>query len=242
MAIAAMRSARRSGWVDMCSHYQALKKADQMRKFFNAHPPAEDYKGDMWPRYPGVFVRRPVEWESGDEAVPEREAVVGRWGLISAMTKPDGFDKAGKLSTFNARSESAPKSFTFGNAWRRGQHCIIPAEWVFEPDWRSGKAVPTRFTRTDGAPLGIAGLWDRVRTPTGDWLDTYTMLTINADQHPLFQLYHKPGDEKRMVVILPDGAYGDWLTATAEQSRDFLQAYPAEKLVAEAVTKEQTLF
>ncbi|KAG1386915.1 hypothetical protein G6F59_016633 [Rhizopus arrhizus] len=108
----------------------------------------------MWPRYQGVFVRRPVEHDAGDEAVPEREAVTGRWGLISAMTKTDGLDNAGKLSTFNARSETAPKSFTFGNAWRRAQHCIIPADAIFEPDWRSGAAVATRFTRADGAPPG----------------------------------------------------------------------------------------
>lgn len=30
---------------------------------------------------------------SGDEAVAEREAVVGRWGLISAMMRPDNADK-----------------------------------------------------------------------------------------------------------------------------------------------------
>ena len=112
-------------------------------------------------------MRRPVEHDAGDEAVPEREAVAGRWSLISAMTKADGLDKAGKLSTFNARSETAPKSFTLGNAWRRGQHCIIPADANFEPDWRSGAAVATRFTRADGAPLGIRGLWDRWRDAAG---------------------------------------------------------------------------
>jgi putative SOS response-associated peptidase YedK len=220
----------------MCSHYTALKKAEQLEKYFRARG-IPIPKSDMWPRYPGVFVRRPSEWESGDEAVPEREAVIGRWGLISAMTRAENAAKAQKLSTFNARSESAAKSFTFGNAWRRGQHCIIPAEAVFEPDWRSGKAVATRFTRADGAPLGIAGLWDKWRAPTGEWIESYTMLTINADHHPLFKDYHRPGDEKRMVVILPDGAYGDWLTASAADTTDFLNPYPAEQLVAEPVTK-----
>ncbi len=111
---------------------------------------------NMWPRYPGVFIRRPAEHDAGDEAVPEREAVVGRWGLISVMTKPDGLDKAGKLSTFNARSEAAAKSLTFGNVWRQAQHCIIPADVIFEPDWRSGTAVATWLTRADGASRGIA--------------------------------------------------------------------------------------
>ncbi|CUI81173.1 SOS response-associated peptidase [Achromobacter sp. 2789STDY5608628] len=216
----------------MCSHYQTLKDAELLLKKFGAPNKPAGGKYDMWPRYPGVFVRRPVEHDAGDEAVPEREAAVGRWGLISAMTKVDGLNRAGKLSTFNARSETAAKSFTFGNAWRRAQHCIIPADAIFEPDWRSGAAVSTRFTRVDGAPLGIAGLWDRWRDAAGQLQESYTMLTINADQDPLFRDYHQAGKEKRMVVILPEGAYGDWLTVPADATRDFLVPFPADRLVA----------
>lgn len=216
----------------MCSHYQGIKKREQMEKYFRAHGIPLPPNWDMWPRRLGEFVRRPPEWDSGDEAVPEREVEIGRWGLISAMTRADGLAKAEKLSTFNARSETAHKSYTFGNAWRNGQRCIVPAEAVYEPDWRSGKAVPTRFTRADGAPLGIAGLWDQYKDADGNWQLSYTMLTINADAHPLFKEFHRPNDEKRMVVILPDGAYDDWLTAPAADTRDFLQPYPADALVA----------
>lgn len=216
----------------MCSHYQTLKDAELLLQKFGARAPASPGKYDMWPRYQGMFVRRPIEHDAGDDAVPEREAVTGRWGLISALTRPDGQVKAGQLSTFNARSETAAKSYTFGNAWRRAQRCIIPAEAIFEPDWRSGSAVSTRFSRTDGAPLGIAGLWDRWRDANGQWQESFTMLTINADQDPLFQRYHRAGEEKRMVVVLPEGAYGDWLTAPSAETRDFLLPYPAEKLIA----------
>lgn len=78
----------------MCSHYQTLKDAELLLKKFGApNKPASD-KYDVWPRRPSVFIRRPIEHDAGDEAVPEREVVVGRWGLISAMTKADGLDKA----------------------------------------------------------------------------------------------------------------------------------------------------
>ncbi|WP_447578278.1 SOS response-associated peptidase family protein [Achromobacter kerstersii] len=127
----------------MCSRYQTLKDAELLLKKFGVTRPGIPGKYDMWPRYQGVFVRRPVEHTAGDEAVPEREAIAGRWGLISAMTKADGLDKAGKLSTFNARSETAPKSFTFGNAWRRAQHCIIPADSLFEPSRQLSPSGPT---------------------------------------------------------------------------------------------------
>jgi putative SOS response-associated peptidase YedK len=225
----------------MCSHYQTLKDAELLlKKFGTRDQRAAVGKYDMWPRYQGVFVRRPPEHDAGDDAVPEREAVIGRWGLISAATLPEKLEDAENLSTFNARDDRVSYAFTFRNAWRRAQHCIIPADAIFEPDHRdetkarfgTSKSVPTRFTREDGAPLGIAGLWDRYRDAAGQWQDSYTMLTINADRDPLFRDYHRPNKEKRMVVILPEGAYGDWLTAHERESRDFLVPYPADKLVA----------
>ncbi|AWE96143.1 hypothetical protein CSC26_7094 (plasmid) [Pseudomonas aeruginosa] len=48
------------------------------------------------------------------------------------------------------------------------------------------------------------------------------------------QNFHKPGSEKRMVVILPNGLIQDWLRAPAERSMDFMQQYPADRLQAEA--------
>ncbi|MOA62186.1 hypothetical protein D3C78_1875300 [compost metagenome] len=44
----------------MCSHYQTLKDAELLLKKFGASKPAPIGKYDMWPRYQGVFVRRPV--------------------------------------------------------------------------------------------------------------------------------------------------------------------------------------
>jgi len=212
----------------MCSHYLALKERELFERSFGARLATGAFKEDMWPKYEGVFVRRPPEHDAGDEAVPDVEATTGRWGLISALTRTPNT----KLSTFNARSETAATSFTFGNAWRRGQHCIIPAEAIFEPDWRSGKAVPTKFTRADGKPIGVAGLWDRWRSPEGELVESYTMLTINADDHQLFRDYHQAGKEKRMVVILPEGSYNDWLTCGVARTREFLNPYPHDMLEA----------
>ncbi len=81
---------------------------------------------------------------------------------------------------------------------------------IYEPDWRSGKAIATRIARADGETMGIAGLWEQWRNPgTGVTVHSVTMLTINSDNHPFIRNYHKPEDEKRMVVILPQGLYGD---------------------------------
>ena len=58
------------------------------------------------------------------------------------------------------------------------------------------------------------------------------MLTINADEHTLMNQFHKPTDEKRMVVIVPAGAYADWLNAPPARTHEFLRPYPADRLVA----------
>lgn len=96
---------------------------------------------------------------------------------------------------------------SYRDAWRLGRRCIIPSDAFYEPDWRSGKAVPTRICRVDGKPMGLAGIWTGWRAPDGQIVRSYSMLTINADDHPLMNQFHKPQDEKRMVVILPEDRY-----------------------------------
>lgn len=213
----------------MCSHYQAIKDRERFLRKFGVYPPPHEYVEDMWPKYQGSFIRRPLEAHSGDEAVAPREAQAGRWGLVPWATRDAA--KQLKLSTFNARAEGVERTFTFGGAWRRAQHCIIPADAIYEPDWRSGKHIATRIARADGEPLGIAGLWDRWESPTGPLL-SYTMLTINADRHAFMCDYHRPDDEKRMVVILRPEDYDAWLTAPPERSMEFMRQCPPADLAA----------
>jgi putative SOS response-associated peptidase YedK len=213
----------------MCSHYQAIKERERYYRKFGVYPPPHEYIEDMWPKYQGTFIRRPPEADSGDEAGPPREAQVGRWGLVPWNTTDAA--RQLKLSTFNARVESVGQSLTFGAAWRRAKHCIIPADAIYEPDWRTGRHVPTRIARADGEPLGIAGIWDRWDSPTGAML-SYTMLTINADEHAFMCKYQRRDDEKRMVVILPEEEYEAWLNAPARSSMDFMRQCPPAELVA----------
>lgn len=221
----------------MCSHFEALRQAADYQRFFDTAEPPSSGRLDMWPKYDGAFLRKPPETDPHDEAVPEREAVIGRWGLVPWVLKPENAEKQLKLSTFNARSETAAKSFTFGGAWRRGQHCIVPMDAFYEPDWRSGKAVPTRFTRADGKPMGIAGLWDTWTEPGKPPRPSFSLLTINADKHELLRHFHQPGKEKRMIVILPENQYSAWLDASPESSKDFMQQFPAAAFQTETDQK-----
>ena len=214
----------------MCSHYQAVKDQERLRRHFGVAGPAEPGREDLWPGYVGSFIRRHPMADVGDEAVPPLEALTGLFGLVPHWST----DTKIARHTYNARSETVAVKPSFRDAWKHGQHCIIPADAFYEPDWRSGRAVATRIASADGAPLGLAGLWARWRSPQGEPVHSYTMLTINADAHPLMRQFHKPGEEKRMVVILAPQHYQAWLGASAAAAPEFLKAWPAERLLAQA--------
>lgn len=222
----------------MCSHYEAIREKLRLERRFGVKFPDDwDPTVDIWPAYEAAFIRRPREadMETHDEAVPEREVERGSFGLVPHWVKSDAQAKVSMRKCFNARSETAAKLPSFRDAWKYARHCIIPAEAFYEPDWRTGKAIPTRISAVDGEPLGIAGLWAWWKSPEGGpESHSFTMLTINADDHPIMRNMHKPDDEKRMIVILNPDSYDAWLKASPDESRDFLRQYPAEKLIAEA--------
>ncbi len=212
----------------MCSHYQALKERERYQRHFGVEPPPEPGKLDLWPGYLGSFIRRHIHADVGDDAVPKHEALNGLFGLEPHWATDTKITR----STYNARSETVAEKPSFRDAWKRGQHCIVPADAIYEPDWRSGKAIATRIESVDGEPMGIAGLWSSWKSPKGETVFSYNMLTINAEHHVLMCQFHKPLDEKRMAVILPPERYQDWLRATPEHSNNFLVAYPVDALIA----------
>lgn len=214
----------------MCSHYESVKDRQILKRHFNIDDIPDDFKTDMWPTYMGGFVCKHEPANAEDNAASEREILLGSFGLIPHWAT----DTKIARNTYNARSETVAEKPSFRDAWRSARRCIIPADAFYEPDWRSGKAVATRISRVDGKPMGIAGLWSTWKSPKDEIIHSYTMLTINADSHPLMRAFHKPTDEKRMVVILPDEQYGDWLSISSEDSRGLLKVYPAELLSAEA--------
>lgn len=68
-------------------------------------------------------------------------------------------------------------------------------------------------------PFGVAGIYCPWRHPDGRELLSFAMLTVNADDHPLMKRFHRPEDEKRMVVILDPEDYGNWLACRCRTRR-----------------------
>ena len=201
----------------MCSNYRPPTPETLAR--FPVAPPSFDF-GECYPGSLGpVLVSvTPEAW------------LPGTFGLLPRWAEP----KLAKM-TYNARSETVAEKPTFRNAWRNRQFCVIPVQSFFEPNYESGKAIRWRIERADGQPFGLAGLWETRTGKDGQPAWSYTMLTINADEHPLMHRFHKPDDEKRSVVVLDDADWRAWLTACQEDdARGFLQQFDPGKFRAVA--------
>jgi putative SOS response-associated peptidase YedK len=184
------------------------------------------WRGDQhFPRSRGPFIRA-----ARDAAEPRRELVTGQWGLIPWFaTSPEL-----RYSTVNARFEEITQKASYKDPWRYGKRCIIPALSFDEPNWETGKNRWWRFRRADGAPWGLAGLWNTwVDKATGEAVESYTMLTINADAHPLMRRMHKPDpklpadrQDKRSVVAIALADTDAWLFGDTALAASLVQLSP----------------
>lgn len=234
----------------MSTHYESVHSALLYPDALRVAAPALTVGRELWPRQPGVFIRaapaeeteQAAEAADADKApreLPSRELVAGQFGLVPRWVKSASDAKLRSTKLVNARSETVTTSRNFRDAWLAGQRCIVPMRAFMEDDWRSGKAVPTRIARVDGAPMGVAGLWESWTGAGGEVIVSYTLLTVNANSHALMSRYQQPGNEKRMLAILNEGAYDAWLSARPEKAREFMRAYPANWLTANPVEKSR---
>lgn len=218
----------------MSIHYETLSPTSPYRDLFGVELPIDATDRQMWPRKMGHFIRAvPVAPDS--PAPPTREVVAAQWGLVPHWVKSASDAKLRSPKLVNAKSETVSTTRAFYDAWTKGQRCIVPMAAFFEDDWRSGKALPTRISRIDGQPMGVAGVWASWTGPEGDTIVSYALLTMNANNHALLHRYQQPGSEKRMPVVLNEGVYGAWLTARMEKAKEFMRQYPSNWLAANPV-------
>lgn len=208
----------------MCTNYVPTRN-DRLREHFGVVAPDDDFREEAYPGYMAPIVRLAAA------DLPVRACAAACFGLIPPWSR----DGRNFRQCYNARSETVAAKPSFRNAWRRAQFCIVPADAFFEPNYEpnpTGRPVRWRIGNADGTPMGIAGLWETWRAPDARQVLSFTMLTINADAHPLMRRFHAPGDEKRSVVILPPGDYDRWLAADTAQAATMLIEYPAQRMHA----------
>lgn len=235
----------------MSTQFESLKDAELFRSAFRVEPPAEPGERQVTPRKPSFFITRTLTGASDAEraaqaprdeeakAAPERMLVPAQFGLVPNWVKSasDARLRAPKLA--NVKSDLVSTGTAFRDAWLNNQRCIVPMMAFIANDHRPGKPLPTRIARVDGLPMGAAGVWARWLDPEdGSQLLSFAIITVNANAHALMNRYPAPGAEKLMPAILNEGAYDAWLNARASQAKEFLRAYPAQKLLANPVEKK----
>lgn len=212
----------------MCNRYTPPAMAEMEREWaIGSRNPVRWWDTTLFPRGQGPLIRR-----AKDDAGYSRELVVGQWGLIPWFAKEPRLN----YLTNNARSEELAGKASYKHPWARGQRCIIPAADFDEPNWETGKNVWWRFRRADGRPWGLAGLWNTwTDKATGEVHESYTMLTINADAHPLMSRMHKPDpklaadkQDKRSVIPLEPSDYDQWLEGTQVDAAALLRVPAAD--------------
>ena len=88
-------------------------------------------------------------------------------------------------------------------------------------------------------PLGIASIWDTwTDKESGELVVSFSMLTVNADRHPVMQQFHKMGEEKRSPVVLRPEYFQEWLNATVETAKSLMTVEVMPELVAVEHPKE----
>jgi len=205
----------------MCSNYRPPTPDALLR--LGRGLPGFEYHAEGYPERIGPFLA------NEDSAVWRP----GTFGLLPVWAPPTL-----ARHTYNARSETVAEKPSFGHAWKTRQLAIVPVQSFYEPNYESGKPVRWRIEREDQAVFGLAGIWEGRPGPNGDTWWSYSMLTINADAHPLMRRFHRPDDEKRSVVVLADDAWDAWLNARSETDvRSFLQLFDPGAFRTEADPK-----
>ena len=90
-------------------------------------------------------------------------------------------------------------------------------------------------------PIVLAGLWNTwTDLCSGEIVESYTLLTLNADEHPLMKRMHKPDpklppdrQDKRSVVPLELEDIDAWLFGTRDAAQQLIRLAPVERFDAE---------
>jgi putative SOS response-associated peptidase YedK len=178
----------------MCGRYRLSQRKQIVEQYFDSVSGEEDWN----PRY-NVAPTQPVPVIRQNPKEPVRELSLMRWGPIPSWAK----DPSVAAQMINARSETAGTKPAFRDSLKL-RRCLIPADGFYE--WkRDGKTKqPFCFELNEGQLFAFAGLWDRWKDPSGNWIKTCSILTTTPNAVT-------SGVHDRMPVILSPDGYDLWL-------------------------------
>lgn len=177
----------------MCGRYAFFSPAEAVKRAFALDDfPALEPRYNIAPTQPVPVLR--------EEQPGRRQVALLHWGLIPSWAR----DRSVGNRMINARAETLSERPAYRAAFRR-RRCVVLADGWYE--WQvvaSGKQ-PWFIHSRDGAPLGLAGLWETWRDPAGgEPVESCTIVTTDA-VGPLAEIHH------RMPAVLPAAGLEAWL-------------------------------
>ena len=191
----------------MCTNFTPTRNNTWVKTHFGVDIPDADFPVEAYPGYLAPIIVK-------SHQTNRIACGLARFGLIPAWAKDDKISR----HTYNARTETVHEKPSYRTAWRQRRLGIALLDNFYEPSYTTGKAERWEIKLTNDEPFGIASLWDTwTDTQTGELITSFTMLTINADIHPVMKQFHKPEDEKRTPLILATNQLDDWLNADLDK-------------------------
>ena len=148
-----------------------------------------------------------------------------RWGLIPPWAKDISIGN----KMINARAETITEKASFRTPLF-SKRCLVPADGFYEWQQDTGKQ-PYRIFVKSNALFAMAGLWERWKSPAGEVVDSFNIITTEANE------FMKP-IHNRMPVILKREDEKTWLgSKDSAEILKLLRPYPAEDMDAYPVSK-----
>ena len=184
----------------MCGRYVRRSAKQKIAEWFHAEGNLSDLPMPEADYNVAPTTHQPIVRQSRETG--NREIVLARWGLVPFFTEDLASVKG--LSTINARAET----ITSAKTWRepvKKRRCLIPANAFYEwPKEGQRPKQPYAFEMANGNLFAFAGLWDAWRDKDGHWLQSFAIITTEANE--LMARIHP-----RMPVILHPRDYDRWL-------------------------------
>lgn len=155
------------------------------------------------------------------------QLVMFRWGLIPHWAREISIGS----KMINARGETLREKPSFRSSLQR-RRCLIPADGFYEWKREGSTKQPYRITLKNSELFGFAGLWDSWTAPSGEVINSCTIITTSPNE--LLEPIHN-----RMPVILSPAAEEMWLDPSISDSlllENLLKPYPAELMQAYQVS------
>lgn len=211
----------------MCVNYETVSREILYDAFDVQMDPDVEWRGELYKDYLGPII---VHGADG-----ERQGLLANYGMLPKQHMRPGET----FSTMNARAETIGQLRSYKPYWTACNFCLVPMLAFYEPNWEGEGHVRWKIGMADESPFAVAGIYRQWQEHDGGTSWAFTQITINADEHPLMNRFHKAKDEKRSLVILQPSEYDDWLSCRdPERARTYLQLFPAKLMGANPAPKQ----